>query len=321
MPKFALSDPGSLMAQDPAMAEYLLSYSFPPPADARYGFVRMESPQKQNRVRLFGQAWVPMHAKATVAIIHGYAEHSGNYSRLGRDLIADQYAVIALDLRGHGLSEGPVCHLDLPSHYVEDTEALVSEIFSQVLPNRPLFLWGHSMGALVGMQLVLRSLLPAQPQAVVFTSPLLGFPKLSGLQKMMASLSPLMAKFVPALPIPHGIPQGALSHDEEYLARRMKDPLIKATTTPRWFESIKKAVQEVHEQTEKLQALSPTLLMLAGDERVTNLNDSRRLAFEAFSGQRHKVIEFPRMLHELEKEPEIRQRVQTESLAWFRKHG
>lgn len=320
MPGFQLSDPGILMAQDPAMAEYLRSYTFPPPSEARYGFVRFESPQEKNRVRIFGQAWVPMHAAGTIVLLHGYAEHSGNYSRLVRDMITNQFAVITVDFRGHGLSEGPGGHLDSPEHYVEDTESVINEIFSQLLPNHPLYLWAHSMGGLVGMQLLMRGKLSSQPKAAVFTSPLLGFPVLSGVQKLMSALSPVLAKLVPTLPVPHGIPPEVLSHDKEYLARRSKDPLIKGNTTPRWFESMKLAVSELHTHSENFQSLPPTLLMLAGDEKVTNLADARKFAFKAYGGQKHKVLEFPGFYHELEKEPEIRQRVLLESLAWFRTH-
>ena len=49
--------------------------------------------------------------------------------------------------------------------------------------------------------------------------------------------------------------------------------------------------------------------------------DARRFAFRAFAGQRHKVIEFPGMYHELEKEPEVRNRVVSETIAWFRSHS
>jgi alpha-beta hydrolase superfamily lysophospholipase len=320
MPKFQLSDPGSLRAQDPAMSEYLQAYSFPSASDARYGFLRMESPQKRNRVRLFGQAWLPAHAVGTVALLHGYSEHSGNFSRLVRDLVSNRFAVITLDFRGHGLSEGPASHVDSPHLYVEDAEALLSRIFGQLLPNYPLYLWAHSMGALVAIQLLLRGKLPVQPKAVALTSPLLGFPELSGFQKLLSRLSPTLARFVPTLPVSHGIPDSVLSHDEEYLARRERDPLIKRNTTPRWFESMKAAIAEAHSQAEKLQAGSPTLLMLSGTEKVTNLNEARRFAFKAYSGLRHKVIEFPGCYHELEKEPEVRARVLAETVAWYRRH-
>lgn len=320
MPKLLLSDSGNLMAQDPAMAEYAQSYAFPTLAEARYGFLRMESPRKEQRVKLFGQAWMPPQAIGTIALIHGYSEHSGNYARLVRDFVNNQFAVIAIDLRGHGLSEGASGHVDGPDTYAEDSEALLAEIFGQLMPSRPLFLWAHSMGGMVGMQLLLRNKLPAAPKAAVFTSPLLGFPELTGVQKMLSKISPFLAKIAPSLPVSHGIPEDYLTHDREYLDRRAKDPLIKHSTTPRWFESTKLSVSRLHSQAEKLNALSPTLLMLAGEEKVTNLAEARRFAFKAYGGQRHKVVEFPGMRHELEKEEAIRPRVLAESLAWFRKH-
>lgn len=319
MPKFQLSDSGSLIAQDPAMAEYLRSYAFPTLSEARYGFLRMESPQKHHRVRLFAQAWVPHQALGTVVLLHGYSEHSGNYSHLVRDFVSNQLAVLTLDFRGHGLSEGPAGHVDSSLVYAEDSEAVLNEIFPQLLPNRPLYLWAHSMGAMVGMQMLIRGRLPNELKAAAFTSPLLGFPVLSGIQKILSRISPLMAKVVPTLPISHGIPPEVLSHDSEYLAKRAADPLIKRSTTPRWFESAKESVAELHSLAGQMQARCPTLLMLAGDEKVTNLSEARRFAFRAYGGQKHKVIEFPGMFHELEKEEAIRPRVLAESLAWFRK--
>jgi alpha-beta hydrolase superfamily lysophospholipase len=90
--------------------------------------------------------------------------------------------------------------------------------------------------------------------------------------------------------------------------------------TPRWLESAKTAVAEVQAAAERVAALSPTLLMLAGDERITNLVAARHFAFRAYAGQRHKVIEYPGMFHELEKEPAVRDRVVSETIAWFRSH-
>lgn len=321
MASFQLSDPGSLADRDPAVAEYLHSYDFPLPDEARYGFLRLKSPGARNRVSLFGQAWVPSHAMGTVLLLHGYSEHSGNYARLVRDFVKGQLAVITLDFRGHGLSEGPTGHVDGPWTYAEDAEHLVSEIFPHVLPYRPFFLWGHSMGGMVALQLLLRGTLPAEVKGAVLSSPLLGFPELHGPQKLLAAMSPLLARMVPTLPVSHGVPPEHLSHDAEYLSRRTADPLIKRVTTPRWFESTKASVREVQAVADKLQAAAPTLLMLAGDERVTNLSEARRFAFRAYGGQRHKVIEFPGAFHELEKEPGVRPRVLSESLAWLRSHS
>jgi alpha-beta hydrolase superfamily lysophospholipase len=286
----------------------------------RYGFARIPSPQDTHRVTLFGQAWVPAHAIGTIFLFHGYAEHAGNYARLVQEFVGSQFAVIAMDLRGHGLSEGPIGHCEAPTTYAEDVEAFLGEVFSLVLPNRPLYLWGHSLGGMIGLQTLLREKLPVRPAAAVFTSPLLGFPELQGAQKLLARIAPIMANVLPTLPVAHGILPDVLCRDEEYLARRNDDPLISKVTTPRWFSSVKVAVADLQKNADQFRNLSPTLLLLAGNEKVTNLSDARQFAIRAYAGLKHKVIEFPGMCHELEKEPDVRDRVVAESLAWLRSH-
>lgn len=319
-PAFKLSDPGKTLAQDPAMSEYLRCYEFPGPPEVRYGFVRMESPQPKDRVGLFGQAWMPLHAIGTVLLIHGFAEHAGNYAGLVRDLVNANFAVAVLDLRGHGLSEGPRGHVEGPDTYAEDIEAFLEAVFPALLPNRPLYIFGHSLGGLTGLQLLQRKKLPVKPAAAIFTSPLLGFPELLAPQKYLAALAPLVAKILPALPIAHGIPATVLSHDEAYLKRRGLDPLIGRVASPKWLISVAKSVLGVQARADEVGQACPTLLMLAGDEKVTNLDEARRFAFRAYAGLRHKVIEFPGYYHELEKEPGVRGRVVSETIAWLKSH-
>lgn len=317
---FKLSDPGVSLAHDPQMMEYLRSYNFPCPPDVRYGFTRIESPQEKDRVNLFGQAWVPAHPVGTVALFHGYGEHGGNYSRLVRDFIENRFAVVVMDLRGHGLSEGPRGHAPTPTIYAEDWEQLLNHVFPMILPNLPFYIWGHSLGALTALQVVRRGNLPVAPKGVVLSSPLLGFPEIKGIQKLLTKIAPVMAKLLPSLPVAHGIPPTVLSHDEEYLARRHDDPLIGKVSTPLWFLSMKEAVQQLQAQADQFQPLAPTLLLLAGSELVTNLNEARKFAFRAYAGMNHKVIEFPSYYHELEKEKAIRPRVVAESIAWLKSH-
>ena len=315
---FQLSDPGVPLGLDPAMREYLLCYNFPQPPAFRYGYTRFESQQTRDRVLLFGQAWLPEHALGTIFLQHGYGEHSGNFPLLVQNLLQANFAVAAMDLRGHGLSQGPRAHLSDPNFYAEDLQQFISGVVPVLLPNKPIFLWAHSLGALVALQVILQN--KPSIKSAVLTSPLLGFPPLVGAQKVLASLVPILAKLVPSFPIAHGIQDRFLSHDQKYLAVREHDPLILQNTTPLWFQSISSAVSRIQESGKAFQNLCPTLLLLAGDEHVTNLTESRKFAFQAYSSSRHKVIEFPGYYHELEKELELRERVVAESIAWLRMH-
>jgi alpha-beta hydrolase superfamily lysophospholipase len=45
-------------------------------------------------------------AGAAVVLVHGYAEHAGRYGQVGAALAASGATAWAMDLRGHGRSEG-----------------------------------------------------------------------------------------------------------------------------------------------------------------------------------------------------------------------
>ena len=71
-------------------------------------------------------------------LIHGITSDSGGWWRLGRDLAARGYRVLAPDLRGHGLSpRGPY-----------GPEAWAGDVLESV-PARPELALGHSLGGLV----------------------------------------------------------------------------------------------------------------------------------------------------------------------------
>jgi acylglycerol lipase len=64
-------------------------------------------------LKLLQRCWQPdVPPAAVVVLIHGLAEHSGRYAPLAQRLVAEGYAVRALDLRGHGRSEGRRIYID-----------------------------------------------------------------------------------------------------------------------------------------------------------------------------------------------------------------
>ncbi len=318
---FKLTEPGATLTRDPAVREYLKTYDLPLPPHVRYGHTRFESPQERFRVALFGQVWVPEHSIGTVFFVHGFSEHGGNYGRLITDLTNARLSVAALDLRGHGLSEGPRGHTDTPECYAEDMEQFARIVLPALNHNRPTFLLGHSLGGLISLQLMLRARIPTRIAAAVITSPLLGLPELEGIQKVLACFSPLMDKLCPSLGFPHGVDEEGLSHDLDYLERRAKDPLIGHKVSARWLKSIQTMMEKTNANAGEFHQHAPIFLMLAGDEHVTNLTASRKFAFNGLAERKHKVIEFPGYYHELEKEPAIRDRVVRETIAWFTSHA
>jgi alpha-beta hydrolase superfamily lysophospholipase len=88
----------------------------PPLADAtgycqHYGLDTLPGPHRMGsfiyeRYQLAVQYWLPPQARQTVLIVHGYYDHIGLYRHLLAHLLDRGYAVLGLDLPGHGLSSG-----------------------------------------------------------------------------------------------------------------------------------------------------------------------------------------------------------------------
>ena len=96
----------------------------------------------------YAQIWEPTSGepKAVVCLIHGLGEHSGRYSHVAKRLTENGYVVFAHDLRGHGKSAGIRGHASTNEVFIGD----IAEVFLESgkrFPGKPLFLYGHSLGA------------------------------------------------------------------------------------------------------------------------------------------------------------------------------
>ena len=100
-------------------------------------------------LRLFERSWLPDGApRGVLALVHGYAEHSGRYDYVGIWLAQRGYAVHALDLRGHGKSEGDRVFVRSFNEYLDDVDAFLALVRERHGGATP-WLMGHSMGGTV----------------------------------------------------------------------------------------------------------------------------------------------------------------------------
>jgi acylglycerol lipase len=100
-------------------------------------------------LKLFARSWRPAgKPRAVVVIVPGFNSHSGYYSWVAEQFVADGLAAYALDLRGRGKSDGERFYVDKFSEYVSDVAAFVALAKSRE-PGLPVFLLGHSAGGVV----------------------------------------------------------------------------------------------------------------------------------------------------------------------------
>lgn len=164
--------------------------------------------------------WPAKSAKAVMALVHGLGEHSGRYESLAPDLVEADIAVIALDLRGHGQSEGKrgVCTAYQLLH--EDVTALLTEARAQY-PNLPLILYGHSLGGGLVMDYTLQK--TPHVTAIIASAPFIGLP--SPPPAIVGWIAKIMRKFFPQATLKQPLTGDKISSIPEEQAAYESDPL------------------------------------------------------------------------------------------------
>src|SRR4051794_12318803 len=71
---------------------------------------------------LYYRGWEADDPRAAILIVHGLAEHSGRYQEFGRAMAGYGLSTYALDLRGHGMSDGRRGHVDRFDLLLQDVD-------------------------------------------------------------------------------------------------------------------------------------------------------------------------------------------------------
>lgn len=191
---------------------------------------------------LYRQWWRPEEpARGTVLITHGFGEYSGHYYQaLINALVALGFVVHSWDLRGHGRSGGRWGWIQ---HWREFTDDLAAarKIITDEEAGRPLFLFGHSMGAVIVLEHAL--LAPGGISGVALTGPALGPSTLAWWRELLArSLNTIW----PSVQISAGLHPTAISDIPEVQRFHAEDPSFHPIGTPRLAREFERAKTRVN---------------------------------------------------------------------------
>ncbi|HET6806594.1 MAG TPA: alpha/beta hydrolase [Frateuria sp.] len=258
--------------------------------------------------RLCVHDWPLADARAGVLIVHGLGEHAGRYGRLAAWFNARGYAVRSYDQRGHGRSPGRRGALSRPLELLDDL-AEVHARFAAGLPAPPVLL-GHSMGGLVALRAVLDR--RVDPRALVLSSPALRAWTPAWEQALAARL----VRVLPNLPLRSGLPFEALSHESAVVAAYRSDPLRSGWITPRLARFIFESGRHCIARAASLPL--PTLLLVAGADRLVDARGSRAFAAAAQPSGQLTTRVYETLFHELFNEAEpARGHVLADLEAWL----
>ena len=100
-------------------------------------------------VNIYYQGWLPEgDVKAVLLVVHGLGEHCGRYMNVVNHFVPLGYAVYGFDHIGHGKSEGTREFVESFDDFT-DTLAIFYKMVAEWQANKPLFLFGHSMGGTI----------------------------------------------------------------------------------------------------------------------------------------------------------------------------
>ncbi|MBU9355178.1 lysophospholipase [Burkholderia multivorans] len=219
--------------------------------------------------------------RATVALLHGLAEHAGRYAPLAARLNAAGIDLLAIDLRGHGRSPGKRAWVARFDEYLDDADALVDEA---ARAPTPLFLMGHSMGGAIA---ALYAIERAPARACTLAGLVLSSPALApgrDVPRWMLALSRLISRVWPTFPAIR-VDAALLSRDADVVAANRADPLVHHGPVPaRTGAEILDAMARIERGRSALRV--PVLVYHGTADKLTEPDGSRTFGARVGSADR-----------------------------------
>lgn len=154
--------------------------------------------------------------KASLCIIHGFAEHSGKFIPAAVRFAQAGYEVHTIDLRHLGVSGGA-----RGGHQLFELQRDVEVLLKQADSNLPLFLWGQSMGGLLATTVLINN--PNLKIAgAIITSPLFATPNLD-IRSTKIKIMKFLLRKNPEMLVNGMIYPSALSRDDVYVRHVYED--------------------------------------------------------------------------------------------------
>jgi len=164
--------------------------------------------------------WEPLQAPAGVILaIHGGMAHAGDYVTPALYFKQHRFATVAFDLCGHENAR----RVDIPDFaiFVEEVELFLHWV-KQHFPGVPVFIMGHSMGALIATRFGL-DVLERDPmvKGFVLSSPY--YVNAVKVPALLEKMSGVLAALLPTMKVPLASLTDVLTRDPEITARHHRD--------------------------------------------------------------------------------------------------
>ena len=142
---------------------------------------------------LYYEYFQVQESRGAVVLVHGLSEFTGKYHEFAWYLLNQGYDVFLYDQRCHGRScrltpRLDMIHVGAFSHYRKDLDCFINQVVKKAT-DKPLYLFGHSMGGAVSVQYLAKH--PQVFQKAVLSAPMI--------EPITGNVSPTVARWGLAL--------------------------------------------------------------------------------------------------------------------------
>ncbi|MFQ5529255.1 MAG: alpha/beta fold hydrolase [Gemmatimonadota bacterium] len=249
----------------------------------------------------------------TLLCVHGVSEHSGRYDRLASAVCAAGLDVMSVDLVGHGRSPGRRGHIrDFAIDHLGAVDHMIAAAHEAGL-DAPLFVLGHSLGGLIAARWAQVHSADGTISGLILVTPFIS-PRIH-VPVWKRTLASILSRTMPAFSMPTGIRDTDLFRDPADRESYAADPLVQRRISAGHWIALGRERRNVIEEAGHLTA--PTLLLLAGEDRIVSTMAARELG-RALPDV--TVIEYAKAFHALHADPSAA-RVFEDLIAWVRERA
>jgi alpha-beta hydrolase superfamily lysophospholipase len=226
-----------------------------------------------------------------VIVVHGFGEHGGGYRRvaemLGARLDVD---VVAVDLRGHGMSPGRRGFVRDYDDLTGDLESVI-DWASRQLPELPRFVLAHSNGGQVALRMALKG--RSSLEGLIVSNPVIRVAMPVPAAKL--ALARVLRAIAPWFTLQGELNAETLTRDPEIQLEHRTDPLRHSRMSAPLFFGMVEGGEMLLARAAEIRI--PILMLLGGQDPVVDPATSREF-FDRL-GSDDKLLHFyPKMLHE-----------------------
>ncbi|KRP29961.1 MAG: alpha/beta hydrolase [Cryomorphaceae bacterium BACL22 MAG-120619-bin32] len=222
----------------------------------------------------YGQYWQANNTKAVIVLAHGMGEHSSRFEHVAKKLTENNFSVVAFDHFGHGKTGGKRGHN--PSFdAVLDSITETIEKAKSLFPDKPIFLYGHSMGGNVVINYVLKK--SHDLKGVIATSPFLKLAFQPPIIKL--ALGQILQKIAPSITMGNELNPNDLSRDANEVEKYKKDSLVHNQISPNFSITFIKSGKWAIENGNRLTV--PMLLLHGTDDKIIDYKGSEEFVKNA----------------------------------------